>query len=113
LYLTYPSTTDARFEHSLGVLYQTDKLARALHDKYLTMAEVVSLDRIRQLSVAALLHDCSHGPFSHSSEEIYSTFPEMMLGNIVKSSGRWRLRFGRPLGSQDGRKKCDLTSLSV
>ena len=76
-YLTYPSTTHTRFEHSLGVLYQTDKLARALHDKYFKMDEVVSLDRIRQLRVAALLHDCSHGPFSHTSEEIYSTFPEM------------------------------------
>ena len=76
-YLTYPSTTHTRFEHSLGVLYQTDKLARALHDKYSTTGEVVSLDRIRQLRVAALLHDCSHGPFSHTSEEIYSTFPEM------------------------------------
>lgn len=77
-YLTYRSTTHTRFEHSLGVLYQTDKLARALHDKYFELdSNVVSLDRIRQLRVAALLHDCSHGPFSHTSEEIYSTFPEM------------------------------------
>jgi hypothetical protein len=49
-----------------------------LHDKYSELnSDVVSLDRIRQLRVAALLHDCSHGPFSHTSEEIYSTFPEM------------------------------------
>lgn len=77
-YLTYPSTTHTRFEHSLGVLYQTDKLATALHDKYRELdTNVVSLDKIRELRVAALLHDCSHGPFSHTSEEIYSNFPEM------------------------------------
>lgn len=85
-YLTYPSTTHTRFEHSLGVLYQTDKLARALHDKYSPMDEVVSADRIRQLRVAALLHDCSHGPFSHTSEEIYSTFPEMQ--ELIGPRGR-------------------------
>lgn len=77
-YLTYPSTTHTRFEHSLGVLYQTEKLARALHDKYdKEDSDLVTLDKIRELRVAALLHDCSHGPFSHTSEEIYSTFPEM------------------------------------
>ena len=77
-YLTYPSTTHTRFEHSLGVLYQTDKLARALHEKYREQdSNVVTSDKIRELRVAALLHDCSHGPFSHTSEEVYSTFPEM------------------------------------
>jgi HD superfamily phosphohydrolase len=77
-YLTYPSTTHTRFEHSLGVLYQTDKLARALHDKYLDLdSNLVTIDKIRELRVAALLHDCSHGPFSHTSEDIYGTFPEM------------------------------------
>lgn len=77
-YLTYPSTTHTRFEHSLGVLYQTDRLAHALHDKYLDQeSNVVTLDKVRELRVAALLHDCSHGPFSHTSEEVYSTFPEM------------------------------------
>lgn len=77
-YLTYPSTTHTRFEHSLGVLYQTDKLARALLDKYRDQdSNVVTEERIRQLRVAALLHDCSHGPFSHTSEDIYGTFPEI------------------------------------
>lgn len=77
-YLTYPSTTHTRFEHSLGVLYQTDKLARSLNDKYAnTDPDAISLDKIRQLRMAALLHDCSHGPFSHTSEDVYSTFSEM------------------------------------
>lgn len=62
----------------MGVLYQTDKLARALHEKYRDRdSNLVTLDKIRDLRVAALLHDCSHGPFSHTSEDIYSNFPAM------------------------------------
>jgi uncharacterized protein len=77
-FLTYPSTTHTRFEHSLGVLYQTDKLARSLSEKYAGIeANAITADKIKQLRLAALLHDCSHGPFSHTSEDIYSSFPEM------------------------------------
>ncbi len=78
-YLTYPSVTHTRFDHTLGVLYQTDKLARALLDKYQELGQdtLVTRDKIRHLRVAALLHDCSHGPFSHTSEEYYGTFPEI------------------------------------
>jgi uncharacterized protein len=79
-YLTYPSVTHTRFDHTLGVLYQTDRLARALLDKYQELerdSTLITRDKIRHLRVAALLHDCSHGPFSHTSEEYYSTFPEV------------------------------------
>jgi HD superfamily phosphohydrolase len=78
-YLTYPSVTHTRFDHTLGVLYQADKLARALLDKYEERNDKTTIDRqsIRRLRAAALLHDCSHGPFSHTSEEYYSTFPEI------------------------------------
>ena len=77
-FLTYPSTTHTRFEHSLGVLYQTDRLARSLSEKYSTAdPDPMSGDKIKDLRIAALLHDCSHGPFSHTSEDVYSSFPEM------------------------------------
>jgi len=79
-YLTYPSVTHTRFDHTLGVLYQTDRLARALLDKYQELdsqSTLITREKIRHLRVAALLHDCSHGPFSHTSEEFYSTLPEI------------------------------------
>lgn len=80
-YLTYPSVTHTRFDHTLGVLYQADRLARSLFDKYEELKtrpkNPIGRDKIRHLRVAALLHDCSHGPFSHTSGEYYSTFPEI------------------------------------
>lgn len=50
-----------------------------MFDKYQELEDktVVDVQSIRRLRVAALLHDCSHGPFSHTSEEYYSTFPEI------------------------------------
>jgi HD superfamily phosphohydrolase len=78
-FLTFPSVTHTRFDHTLGVLYQADRLAKSLLDKYLERNDntIVDLQSIRRLRVAALLHDCSHGPFSHTSEEYYKTFPEI------------------------------------
>ncbi len=68
-FLIFPSTTHTRFEHTLGVIYQSDRLANSLlknpDNKKLIEGKI---DLIR---MAALLHDCGHGPFSHSSEEIY------------------------------------------
>lgn len=76
-YLTYPSTTHTRFEHSLGVLYQSDRLAKSLFEKYHEEDTDISRELISRLRLAALLHDCSHGPFSHTSEEVYRFLPDM------------------------------------
>src|SRR3972149_2997737 len=74
-YLIFPSATHSRFEHTLGVIFQTNKLLTALHQnpKYQKLIEG-NQDLIR---MAALLHDCGHGPFSHSSEEIYKFLPDI------------------------------------
>lgn len=73
-YLTFPSATHSRFEHTLGVAHQTKKLIHALKPKYEKLFE--GKTEI-ELQLAALLHDCGHGPFSHSSEEIYLYSPEI------------------------------------
>ena len=76
-YMTYPSTTHSRFEHTLGVILNVKRLGEALikdsGDRRLTDDDLV---RIR---IAALLHDIGHGPFSHSSEEIYGLLPQFDL----------------------------------
>jgi len=63
--LVYPGALHTRFEHSLGVCYVTDLMAKALN----------VLDEERELlRLSALLHDIGHGPFSHISEDILEIY---------------------------------------
>ncbi|BBO35691.1 HD domain-containing protein [Lacipirellula parvula] len=76
VYLTYPSAHHTRFEHSLGVLCQSGRLCAALKASALDEGRVDASceDNVRY---AALLHDTGHGPFSHTSEQFYSSLPDM------------------------------------
>lgn len=70
-YLVYPGAHHTRFEHSMGTAH---------------LASIMGLkvgleeDEIKQLRLAALLHDVGHMPFSHDSEEILAP----LLGNHEK-----------------------------
>lgn len=68
---TYPTATHTRFEHSLGCVVVADRMMHALNKKQATLP----FDDIKMVEVrlAALLHDCGHGPFSHASEFVYDT----------------------------------------
>ena len=67
-FLTFPSATHSRFEHSLGVVFITTRMATSLNQKE---ANTVTPCQLQELRIAALLHDCSHGIFSHISEQFY------------------------------------------
>ncbi len=84
-YLIFPSATHSRFEHSMGVLSQSDKLLKALHRNphYQSLLE----GREDIVRAAAILHDSGHGPFSHSSEEIYRFLPDMRA--LIGPGGRF------------------------
>ncbi len=64
-HLTYPGAQHTRFEHSLGVMHIASQAGQALKEK-----GILKTDDIKNLRVAALLHDIGHGPFSHLFEEI-------------------------------------------
>lgn len=80
----YPGAMHTRFEHSLGVMHT----AALLYDSIVrNSAEVLHAElgydeagfrRNRQMvSLAALLHDVGHSPFSHASEDL---FPDLDNG---------------------------------
>jgi len=73
-YLTYPSSLHSRFEHTIGVLYQTIKIASVITAR---TPKKLGETELANLSVAAIMHDTGHGPFSHSSEEFYSSLGHM------------------------------------
>lgn len=62
-FLVYPTAIHSRFEHSLGVLYLSDLVAKQLD---------FQKDEIEIIRLSALLHDLGHGPFSHLFEEVLS-----------------------------------------
>jgi HD superfamily phosphohydrolase len=74
VYLTYPSAHHTRFEHTLGVLFQTGRLYSALSES--DRGELLK-GHDNTVRYAALLHDTGHGPFSHTSEQFYSAHPDM------------------------------------
>ena len=74
VYLTYPSATHNRFEHTLGVTVIATKFAEAIRDKE---EDMMGPKEIRELRLAGILHDIGHGPFSHVSERVYYSFPNI------------------------------------
>lgn len=91
-YLTYPSSTHTRFEHTLGVMHQCEKLLHYLGEKYAQLQGKkikehfkIGSDTIQKLRLAALLHDCGHGPFSHTTEEIYEWCDDMQ--KMIRTGG--------------------------
>lgn len=60
VYLVYPGANHTRFEHSLGAYYLALEITKKL--------EIENYKE--ELTMAALLHDVGHGPFSHLLEEV-------------------------------------------
>ncbi len=69
--LIYPSANHTRFEHSLGTMFLSEK-----------MAEKLELDK-DLCKIAGLLHDIGHPPFSHTLE-IFNYNHEKIGKKIIK-----------------------------
>jgi HD superfamily phosphohydrolase len=66
-FLVYPGATHSRFEHALGAYHLTRRTLAALESRG-ELAGVAEGDKLA-VTLAALLHDVGHYPFSHSLEE--------------------------------------------
>ena len=82
VHLVYPAATHSRFEHSLGVLHQVQRLISAVNERGLPHEEGGPITRPveRILRLAALCHDVGHGALSHVSE--YALDNERTCENI-------------------------------
>ncbi|HLD76225.1 MAG TPA: HD domain-containing protein, partial [Candidatus Norongarragalinales archaeon] len=61
VHLVYPSALHTRFEHSLGSMHLTGRLAERLK---------LDASDLQIVRLAALLHDVGHGAFSHTSDAL-------------------------------------------
>jgi uncharacterized protein len=66
-YLVYPGATHTRFEHALGTYHLAKRTLALLTER--DGSHTISADESARVSLAALLHDVGHYPFSHALEE--------------------------------------------
>ncbi|MCL5405811.1 MAG: HD domain-containing protein [Deltaproteobacteria bacterium] len=74
----FPGCNHSRFEHTLGVIQQAQRLIDAVNAQYPPTARRFEYETVRNLRLAALFHDCGHSCFSHISEEIYRSCPDIL-----------------------------------
>ena len=63
-YLVYPGAHHTRFQHAIGSMFLTQKALTNLRLKGHTITD----EEYEGTSIAVLLHDIGHGPFSHALE---------------------------------------------
>ncbi len=65
-WLVYPAAEHSRLSHSLGVFAMCKRLISALRRNSKSFG--LDKEEVKLVTVAALLHDIGHGPFSHAFE---------------------------------------------
>ena len=88
--LTFHGAESSRFTHSLGVM----AIARRAFDRLAGKYPVLRMHRAAVLC-AALLHDVGHGPFSHTTEEVFGGHHEHWTVRILEQSPEIRQRLDK------------------
>ncbi|MEN6437500.1 MAG: HD domain-containing protein [Syntrophobacter sp.] len=73
----FPGCNHTRFEHTLGVMQQAQRLIDAVNAQHPSDKPRFESKTIRNLRLAAIFHDCGHSCFSHISEELYRSCSDM------------------------------------
>jgi uncharacterized protein len=75
-HLVYPGAHHTRFHHALGAMYLVTEAIEVLRKK----GHVISGEEAEAVTMAILLHDIGHGPFSHALENslVHSTPHEVL-----------------------------------
>lgn len=79
-YLIFPTAEHSRYSHSLGVYHLSKQIVDIVSSK-----RGMKFDKIEVLafSISCLLHDIGHGPFSHTTEEVFHLNHEKYSIDIV------------------------------
>jgi HD superfamily phosphohydrolase len=67
-FFVFESACGTRFNHSLGVGYLANYFGNLLRSKF---PKTVTTNHVKLLTVAGLLHDIGHGPFSHTFDKLF------------------------------------------
>ena len=75
-YTSFQGANHTRFEHSIGVMHVSYRLATSLKD-VLERELTDWVHTVQFLRIAALLHDIGHPPFSHAVEYAFKKNPDL------------------------------------
>ena len=65
-HFVYPGANHTRFQHAVGAMHLMGQAIQVIRSK----GHTISDEESRAVTIAILLHDIGHGPFSHSLENI-------------------------------------------
>ena len=75
----YPSAVHTRFQHTLGALHLMGQALTTLKSKNIDITD----DECEAASLAILMHDIGHGPFSHALERTLIRVPHETISLLV------------------------------
>lgn len=82
----FPAGNHNRFEHTIGVTAIAGQMVDAIFLKHRDCLKQDKSFIFNNCRVAAILHDCGHGPFSHLSEHVYEkSFESIRQKNPILS----------------------------
>ena len=83
----FPAGNHNRFEHTVGVAIVAGQMVDSIFTEQKKVLEDQDIGRdliFHNCRIAAILHDCGHGPFSHLSEQLYSSqFDDIKKNNPI------------------------------
>lgn len=91
-HMVYPGAVHNRFAHALGATYLVGKAVQALRLKNVKISD----EEYEAVSLAVLLHDVGHGPYSHTLEHtilenVDHEFLSLQIMNLLNSEYDGRL----------------------
>ncbi len=85
-HLVYPGALHTRFHHSLGAMHLMQQASTILRNK----GYDINKEEARAASLAILLHDIGHGPYSHTLEQTiiqgvsHETISQLLMQQLNK-----------------------------
>jgi HD superfamily phosphohydrolase len=104
--LVYPGAVHNRFAHALGATYLVGKAIRTLRLKNVEISD----EEYEAVSIAVLLHDIGHGPYSHTLEStllegVDHEFLSLQIMNLLNEEFEGRLSMAIKIFTNSYEKK--------
>ncbi|MCY0849669.1 HD domain-containing protein [Sulfuracidifex metallicus] len=98
-YMVYPGMTHKRFEHSLGTMYLAKEFSSFI--KRNSEVDFLTTEMISLISIAGLLHDIGHMPFSHTFENVLTTLRQVYGEEVIEQGKKTHVIMGEKIISEE------------